>query len=245
MREFLPISFYSGVYLIDYLHLLGIYNAELISSTYGCLAFDILKHYFPPSIDTSKQLPTSLDSRNFTREYYSFEIARLISREIGLILLRDMKNRREISTEGKSLINALFIIQCFHPHGIFLSLNRLHSIGQRLLDDPIFSTLNLNEKCELIMTTMKIEKFLPANGGSEYYDLENSFLFSTFDGKPTIPLTLVSIFCALAEECGLIARPVGFPGEVMAQVNLPSTFTDPSDDHIPLIISVFDGKRIY
>jgi hypothetical protein len=195
-------------------------------------------------MNTSKQLPISLDLRNLTREYYSLEIVRLISREIGLILLRNMKNRRDIPTDGKSLINALFIIQCFHPHGIFFSLYRLHSIGQHLLDDPMFSTLNLKEKCELILTTMKTEKFLPAGADSNYYDIENSFLFSTFNGKPTIPLTLVSIFCALAEECGLIARPVGFPGEVMAQVDQPSTSKDSFNHSMPLIISVFDGKVI-
>ncbi|CAF3723732.1 unnamed protein product [Rotaria sp. Silwood1] len=217
-----------------------IYNAELILSTYGLLAFDVLKHYFSPSIDISKQLDTSINFtlRNLTREYYSLDIARLISRNIGLTLLNDMKNRTEIPTEGKALINALFIIQCFHPYGIFLSLNRLHLIGQYLINDPIFSTLTINEKCELILTTMKKEKFLSANGGSEYYDLENSFLFATFHGKSTIPLTLVAIFCALADECNLIARPIGFPGEVMAQVE------QPLNNAIPLIISVFDGKII-
>ncbi len=164
------------------------------------------------------------------------EISRLISREIGLNLLNDIKNQRDISTEGKALINALFIIQCFHPQNIFLSLNRLHTIAQRLLNNSLFSTANLNEKCKLIMSTMKTEKFSPASGGEEYYDLENSFLYSTFNGKPTIPLTLVSIFCALADECGLKARPLGFPGEVMAQVE------DPSNNSPPLIISVFECK---
>jgi F-box protein 21 len=165
-------------------------------------------------------------------------MTRLICRDIGLILLRDMKNRREIPREGKSLLNALFIIQCFHPNGIFLSLNRLHLIGKNLLNDPIFSSVNLTEKCQLILSTMKKENFLPANDGNKYYDLENSFLYPTFNGKPTIPLTLVAIFCALAEECGLIARPIGFPGEVMAQVNKSS------NDSLPLIISVFDSKII-
>ncbi|CAF3359482.1 unnamed protein product [Rotaria sp. Silwood2] len=217
-----------------------IHNADLISSNYGLLAFDVLKQYFSSSIDTSKQLDISINLklRNLTREYYSLDIARLISRNIGLTLLNDMKNRREIPTEGKALINALFIIQCFHPCGIFLSLNRLHLIGKCLVNDPIFSTLTINEKCELIITTMKKEKFLAANGGSEYYDLENSFLFATFHGKPTIPLTLVAIFCALADECDLIARPIGLPGEVMAQVE------QPLNSSIPLIISVFDGKII-
>jgi len=220
------------------LNYLGVSKAALLSSTYGLLAFDVLKNDFPPSFNISKQNSTftSIDSRNLTREYYSIEISRLISREIGLNLLNDIKNRRELSTEGKSLINALFIIQCFHPYGIFLSLNRLHIIAQHLLNNSIFSTVNLNEKCQLILTTMKNEKFLSANGGSEYYDLENSFLYSAFNGKPTIPLTLVSIFCALAEECGLKARPLGFPGEVMAQVEQPLNNSN------PLIISVFDNK---
>jgi F-box protein 21 len=188
------------------------------------------------NISEQSTISPSLDSRNLTREYYSLEIARLISREIGLNLLNDIKIRREIPTKGKALINALFIIQCFHPYGIFLSLNRLHLIAQQLLNNSIFSTANINEKCQIIMSTMKKEQFMPANGGSEYYDLENSFLSSTFNGKPTIPLTLVSIFCALAEECGLLARPLGFPGEVMAQVE------NPSENSNPLIISVFDSK---
>jgi F-box protein 21 len=213
------------------LNYLGVSNAATLSSTYGLLAFDVLK-----KDSTQNSTLISVDSRNLTREYYSLEISRLISREIGLNLLNDIKNRREHSTEGKSLINALFIIQCFHPYGIFLSLNRLHIIAQCLLNNSLFSTFNLNDKCQLILTTMKNEKFLPANSGSEYYDVENSFLYSTFNGKPTIPLTLVSIFCALAEECGLKARPLAFPGEVMAQVEQPSNNSN------PLIISVFDNK---
>ncbi|CAF1182595.1 unnamed protein product [Adineta ricciae] len=214
-----------------------IHNANLISSTYGLLALDAFKHYFPPSPHASKSI--SLDSRNLTREYYSLEIARLISRQAGLALLNDMKTRQNIPTEGKALLNALFIIQCFHPDGILLQLTRLHAIGKRLVDDPMFSTLNLTEKCQLILTTMKNESFLPANGSTEYYDISNSFLFSTFHGKPTIPLTLVSIFCALAEECDLIARPLGLPGEVMAQVYQTSASNDTPS---VLIISVFDGK---
>lgn len=147
-----------------------------------------------------------------------------------------MKNQRELSTNGKALINGLFIIQFFHPHGIFLSINRLHQIGQSLKNDPLFSTLTIHEKCQIILTKMRSEKFLPAHGGSEYYDLENSFLYSVFNGKPTIPLTLVSIFCALAEECGLIARPIGFPGEVMAQVD------QSPENSMPLVIRVFDYR---
>ena len=210
--------------------LVGIYNTELITSTYGLPAFDVLKCYFP-------RATVALHSRNLTREFYSLEIARFISRDIGLHLLREMKEQREIRTDGRALANALYIIQCFHPRGILLSLNRLHSVGQRLLATPLYSTLTVTEQCQLILTTMQSEKFLPANGGSEYYNIENSFLHSTFDGKPTIPLTLVAIFCALAEECGLTARPIGFPGEVMAQVDQPS-----STDSLPLIISVFDSE---
>ena len=217
---------------------LGFYNAELVSSTYGLLAFDVLKHYFSPSFEISKSSDASrcLTSRDFTREYYSLEISRLICRNTGLNLLHEMKDQPDIPTTGKALINALFIIQCFHPHGIFLSLNRLQSIGKRLVNDPLFSNLCVNEKCEIILVTMRKENFLAASYGHKYYNVENSFLFSAFNGKPTIPLTLVSIFCALADECGLIARPISFPGEVMAQVEQPLT------DLSPLIISVFDGQ---
>jgi hypothetical protein len=55
-------------------------------------------------------------------------MVRLISRDIGLNLLREMKERCEIRTDGRALLNALYIIQCFHPRGIFLSLNRLRSL---------------------------------------------------------------------------------------------------------------------
>lgn len=200
------------------------------------MAFDVLKNDFPPSTNASSNSSIHISKRNLTREYYSLDIARLISRNIGLHLLSDIKTRREIPEEGKALLNGLFIIQCFHPRGIFLSLNPIHLIGVRLANDPTFSTLDLNQKCQLIISTMRTEKFLSTNGGNEYYDLENSFLYSAFNGKPTIPLTLVSIFCALAEECGLVARPVGLPGEVMAQVE------SPFDNSMPLIISVFQGK---
>ncbi|CAK9188728.1 unnamed protein product [Sphagnum troendelagicum] len=221
-------------------------NAELISSTYSLGALDVLKQYFPPSVDTSKDQSTSvpLESRSLSREYYSLEISGLISRQSGLSLLHEIQDQTTIPTEGRALINALFSIQCFYPRGIYLSLNRLHLIGQHLLNDPTFQTLTVSEKCERILATMKTEQFLPAKDGHDYYNVENGFIGSAFSGKPTIPLTLVSIYCALAEECGLTARPVGFPGEVMAQVDHSSSSDDLSDETISLFISVFEGKII-
>ena len=215
--------------------LAGIYNAEQISSTYGLLAFDVLQETFPPSFNHAPTVST--DVRHLTREYYSLEMARLISRDIGLNLLREMKERREIRTDERALLNALYIMQCFHPRGIFLSLNRLRSLEQRLVATPLYSTMAVSDQCRLILATMQTEKFLPTTGGGEYYDIDNSFFHATFDGKPTIPLTLVSIFCALAEDCGLTARPIGFLGEVMAQVDQPA-----STNSVPLIVSVFDGE---
>ena len=196
-------------------------------------AIDALKKYFPPSSFVD------LSSRHLTREYYSLEISRLISREIGLNLLIEIKNQSESSsTQGKALFNALLIIQSFHPNGIFLSLNRLDQIARQLQMNPLFSIGDLREKSQLLISTMNTERFLPADSGEEYYDLENSFLFSAFHGKPTIPLTLVSIFCALADHCGLKARPIGFPGEVMAVIEPTSSNNDGS----PVIISVFHRK---
>ena len=190
-----------------------------------------MKNYFPPSTS----IP--LASRHLTREYFSQDIVRLISREIGLHLLNDIKNPTETSSnEGKALFNALWIIQSFHPHGILLSLDRLDHIARQLRINPVFSSADddLRAKCLLIMSTMETERFVPAHAGEQYYDLENSFLYSAFQGKPTIPLTLVSIFCALADQCHIKARPIGFPGEVMAVVESTSdTRTN------ALIISVF------
>jgi hypothetical protein len=98
--------------------LAGIYNAEQISSTYGLLAFDVLQETFSPSFNHAPTV--SPDVRHLTREYYSLEMARLISRDIGLNLLREMKGWSEIRTDGRALLNALYIIQCFHPRGIVL-----------------------------------------------------------------------------------------------------------------------------
>lgn len=210
-------------------------NAALLSSNYGLFAIDTLKKYL------SSTNFIDLSTRHLTREYYSLEVSRLISREIGLSLLIEIKNRTDLSsTRGKALFNALLIIQSFHPDGIFLSLERFDQIIRQLQINPLFSTGDLREKCQLLMSTMDTERFLPANGGEEYYDLENSFLSSSFHGKPTIPLTLVAIFCALADHCGLNARPIGFPGEVMAVVE-PIDSDNASNS---LIISIFHRKII-
>lgn len=154
---------------------------------------------------------------------------------MGVNLLRALENQSNISGNGRSLINALYIIQCFHPCGVLLSLSRLRTIGVQILNNSSYSTSTLSEKCHMILSKMHDENFLPAKSGNSYYDIENSFLYSAFNGKPTIPLTLVSIFCAIAEECQLEACPVGFPGEVMAQVNQPSSTEK------PLIVSVYHG----
>jgi regulator of sirC expression with transglutaminase-like and TPR domain len=155
-------------------------------------------------------------------------------REVGLQLLFDLKQNHGHRTEGRALLNALYILQCCHPAGVNVSLSRLHRIGEELRRTyPSFDSGSVSDKCRCLLETMTDEQFLAADQGDSYYDIDNSFLHAAFHGKPTIPLTLVSIFCALADECGLCARPIGFPGEVMAQVD---------DLTEPLIVSVFESK---
>lgn len=212
---------------------LEIANASLLSSKYGLFAIDVLKNYFTPST------PVTPACRHLTREYYSQDLVRLISREIGLQLLIDIKNQpANCSNEGKALFNALWIIQLFHPQGgILFPSDRLDEIAEQLRINPIFSTGDdLREQCMLIMKTMQEEEFLSTTP-EDYYDLENSFLCWAFHGKPTIPMTLVSIFCALADLCHIKARPIGFPGEVMAIVESTS-----NPGSTPLIVSVFHRK---
>jgi hypothetical protein len=53
--------------------------------------------------------------RSTMHRLFLLEMVRLISRDIGSNVLREMKERREIRSDGQVLLNALDIIQCFHP----------------------------------------------------------------------------------------------------------------------------------
>ena len=66
---------------------------------------------------------------------------------------------------------------------------------------------------------------------NDYYDPDNSFISVVLINRRAIPISLAVVWMELAQDLGLSARGVGFPGHFMMKVNLPEgqVVMDPLD----------------
>lgn len=60
-----------------------------------------------------------------------------------------------------------------------------------------------------------------AGNANNYYDPDNSYLNAVLRTRKGIPITLAVLWIELAQDVGLQARGVGFPGHFMVKVSLP------------------------
>ncbi|KAM0753216.1 hypothetical protein T439DRAFT_323851 [Meredithblackwellia eburnea MCA 4105] len=104
-----------------------------------------------------------------------------------------------------------------------------------------------------VIECMKAQGLKPVDGhGEDFHHPQNNFLSDVWDdadqhsmfdnGRGTLPMSLVVIFCSLIRRLphsfNITARPVGFPGIVLALVSPREGSTE------ALFINVFDSGRI-
>jgi regulator of sirC expression with transglutaminase-like and TPR domain len=72
-----------------------------------------------------------------------------------------------------------------------------------------------------------------SGNANNYYDPDNSYLNAVLRTRKGIPITLAVLWIELAQDVGLQARGVGFPGHFMVKVSLPKgqVVIDPFTGH--------------
>jgi regulator of sirC expression with transglutaminase-like and TPR domain len=74
-----------------------------------------------------------------------------------------------------------------------------------------------------------------AGNVNDYYDLHNSYLQRVLGTRRGIPITLALLYIEVAQQIGLDARPVSFPGHFLVKLKMPQG---------EVIIDPFDGQSL-
>lgn len=217
---------------------------------------DAISNEFLDAADAVRRLRLrhGRSQKNYGIDYYCCLIERHLSRKLGVHVLRNLAQNLSDCSNGMSAISALFAVDCFRrSDGLELSLSPLldemQAWSERWLkewscgrwEDLPLSTRQFEEPChdkiQVLIDTLKEYGVTPV-GPEDYHDLRNSFLSSALkEGRPTIPITLVAIFVALATRKGLKCYPIGFPGQVLAVVE--------SENGELTYVSPYENGKVY
>jgi regulator of sirC expression with transglutaminase-like and TPR domain len=74
-----------------------------------------------------------------------------------------------------------------------------------------------------------------AGNVNDYYDLHNSYLQHVLGTRRGIPITLALLYIEVAQQIGLDARPVSFPGHFLVKLKMPQG---------EVIIDPFNGQSL-
>jgi regulator of sirC expression with transglutaminase-like and TPR domain len=74
-----------------------------------------------------------------------------------------------------------------------------------------------------------------AGNVNDYYDLHNSYLQRVLGSRRGIPITLALVYIEIAQQIGLDARPVSFPGHFLVKLKMPQG---------EVIIDPFNGQSL-
>jgi regulator of sirC expression with transglutaminase-like and TPR domain len=72
-----------------------------------------------------------------------------------------------------------------------------------------------------------------AGNVNDYYDLHNSYVQRVLGTRRGIPITLALVYIEIAQQIGLDARPVSFPGHFLVKLKMPQgeVIIDPFNGH--------------
>ena len=193
---------------------------------------------------------------DFAVDYHSLNIERHLSRKLGFhILDKIRRSDDEDVAGGYTALFALFAVSCFRDtDGLILNLWQHiqgmyahHLFGEMANETTREAHIGRGElrRRWLLMPVedqiadvglcMTRNGYVPADEQT-YNSLPATFLGSAMLEKhPTIPINLVAIFCALCQEFGVEAKPVGFPGQMLAVV---------LDGDRRIFVSPFNGYTI-
>lgn len=197
---------------------------------------------------------------DFAVDYHCLNVERHLSRKLGFHILDKIhKHEDDDLAQGYSALFALFAVSCFretdgldlnlwaHVHGMFTR----HMYGRHEPDEDVsndrdrrlyaeerrrqWGAMSIERRIADVGVCMTSNGYAPADP-SNYNDLASTFLGNAMlDRHVTIPINLVAVFCALCQEFGLQAKPVGFPGQMLAVVQ---------DGGRSVYVSPFDGFGI-
>lgn len=189
---------------------------------------------------------------NYGIDYYCCLLEKHLSRKLGIHLLQKVGSQIELlgngPHDGFAPLVALFGIGCFHKtDGLDLHLQSiLDELQRSVLEShtpeswaalPLSTdSMSSQSKIGSIMAALNDAGIRSADS-EDYYDLRNSFLYCVLkEQRPTIPITMVAIFVALCSRLDLKCHPIGFPGQVLAIVEL-------GDEQV--FIAPYENGRIY
>lgn len=187
--------------------------------------------------------------KNYGIDYYCCLIERHLSRKLGVHILQKMNANPMAYQDGLGPLFALYAIGSFRrSDGLDLhlrsSLDEIQANISQLYTKaqwsalPLYLDVDQNEpsKVTVLMDALHAAGIRSASS-EDYYDLRNSFLYCTLkERRPTIPITIVAIFVALATRMELTCHPIGFPGQVLASIQ--------DEDHV-VYVAPYEGGRTY
>ena len=74
-----------------------------------------------------------------------------------------------------------------------------------------------------------------AGNVNNFYDRRNSYLHEVLASRRGIPITLALLYCEMANQLGLMARGVSFPGHFLIKLRMPQG---------EVVIDPFDGRSL-
>jgi regulator of sirC expression with transglutaminase-like and TPR domain len=103
-----------------------------------------------------------------------------------------------------------------------------HAVSRRVRTAP-----TAREKVERLNDFLYRERGFRGNR-DDYYDARNSFLCDVLERRTGIPITLAIVWVSVAQQLGLAARGVGFPGHFLVRV----------DDGEEILVDPFAGVTV-
>ncbi|KAA8909794.1 Hemimethylated DNA-binding protein YccV like-domain-containing protein [Sphaerosporella brunnea] len=155
------------------------------------------------------------------RRYQATAAIRYIHRRRALAIWKRVRDYNDLPLEVALAAFDLFVANKSAPdvEDIIRDIDGLAM--SFLATAPEFKTLCTEEKAIKLVHWMWDQGF-KGTPAERYRALKNVFVGLTIRTiRTAIPLTLVTIFCAIARRVGLIAHPCGYPGHVLAIVEDP------------------------
>lgn len=131
---------------------------------------------------------------------------------------------------------SLLLAKCIEYPNLVIGeyVKRIEKMAAEIESQLGCDTRNPNSLIDLINNYLFVEQGFNGNE-DDYYDPRNSFLNDVMDRKTGIPITLSTLYIALASRVGLGLDGVGFPGHFIVK------YSGPGDE---ILIDPFNKGRI-
>lgn len=171
---------------------------------------------------------------SLARRYYASEALAFIHRKRAIDIWKRVGDNLDVPLEEALGAYDLFVTRGAN-RDVEATTRSLDDLAQQFRDThPHHLELTAKELASTLIAYMRSVGFTGA-GFDNYHALKNSFLGLCLDSnRATLPLTTVTIFCALGTRLGLDVKPCGFTYHVVAIVSSPDPSPDPINNPTPL-----------